>query len=144
MLNIVDKGEDMSMEKDVIRYERIKELREAHGYTLRHVAQRIGVTESTIQRHENGKGIRNIPFTAIVGYSRLYHVNPAYLMGWTDDPRTQEQVEKEAQYYSDPEILRIIEAREKDERYKELFDAILNLSPESVELITKLIKKLRD
>ena len=132
------------MEEQAIRYDRLKDLREEHGYTLRYVASKIGVTESTAQRHESGKGIRDIPYTAIVAYSRLYHVNPAYLMGWTDDPRLPEQAEKEAAYYSDPEVLKIIEAREKDGRYKVLFDAIPNLSPESAELITKMIEKFSD
>ena len=132
------------MEEKSIRYDRIKALREEHGYTLRYVAGKIGVTESTAQRHENGKGIRDIPYTAIVGYANLYRVNPAYLMGWTDDPRPAEQVEKEEQYYSDPDVLKIIEAREKDGRYKVLFDAIPNLSPESVELITKMIERFSE
>jgi hypothetical protein len=65
-------------------------------------------------------------------------------MGWTDDPRPTEQAEKEAQYYSDPDVLRIIEAREKDGRYKVLFDAIPNLSPESAELITKMIERFSE
>ena len=129
------------MEEKSIRYDRIKALREEHGYTLRYVAGKIGVTESTAQRHESGKGIRDIPYTAIIGYARLYHVNPAYLMGWTDDPRPAEQVEKEEQY---PDVLKIIEAREKDGRYKVLFDAIPNLSPESVELITKMIERFSE
>ena len=129
------------MNTEAIRYDRIKALREEHGYTLRYVAGKIGVTESTAQRHENGRGIKDIPYTAIVGYARLYHVNPAYLMGWPDDPRPTERAKKEAQYYSDPDVLRIIEAREKDGRYKVLFDAIPNLSPESAELITKMIER---
>ena len=45
------------MEEKSIRYDRIKALREEHGYTLRYVAGKIGVTESTAQRHENGRGI---------------------------------------------------------------------------------------
>lgn len=49
------------MNTDAIRYDRIKALREEHGYTLRYVAGKIGVTESTAQRHENGRGIKKSP-----------------------------------------------------------------------------------
>ena len=36
----------MIMKESGIRYDRIKALREEHGYTLRYVASHIGVTES--------------------------------------------------------------------------------------------------
>lgn len=132
------------MKESGIRYDRIKALREEHGYTLRYVANHIGVTESTAQRHETGKGIREIPSAIIGAYAILYNVNPAYLMGWTDDPRSPGQIKRDEGYYSDPDVQKIIQTREKDGRYKILYDAVSDLSPESAELVAKMIKKFSD
>jgi transcriptional regulator with XRE-family HTH domain len=126
-----------------IRFDRLRALREEHEYTLRYVGKKVGVAESTAQRHESS-GIKDIPYDIIVKYATLYNVNPAYLVGWTDDPRPPEQAEREAQYYQDPDVLRLIQTMEKDGRYKILYDAIPGLSPESAELVAKMIEKFSD
>lgn len=63
--------------------ERIKKAREARGLTLRYVAEKLGKTEATVQRYESGTiKIKNDLLTDI---AEILSVNPAYLMGWTND-----------------------------------------------------------
>lgn len=62
---------------------RIKTARESRGMTLRYVADKLGKTEATVQRYESGNiKIKNDLLTDI---AEILSVNPAYLMGWSDD-----------------------------------------------------------
>lgn len=64
---------------------RIKELRQAKGYTLLQIANLLGVSESTVQRYESG-AIANLKYDTAVELAALLGVHPAYLLGWIDDP----------------------------------------------------------
>ena len=61
--------------------ERLKDLRLANGFTLKEVADRIGVSEGTVQRYESDY-IKVIPYDSITGLADLYDVEPGYIMGW--------------------------------------------------------------
>lgn len=69
--------------------ERIKDLRVQHGYTLKDVAARIGVSEGTVQRYESG-AIKEVPYDSIIKLSTLYGCDPAYLMGWQMEYRVSD------------------------------------------------------
>ena len=68
-----------------IANERMKALRSQSDITLRDMAERIGVSEATVQRYESGK-ISKVPYKAIVEYAKCFHVTPKYLMGWENEP----------------------------------------------------------
>ena len=61
--------------------ERIKELRMTNRLTLKEVADRIGVSEGTVQRYESGF-ISTVPYESIERIADLYGCDPAYVMGW--------------------------------------------------------------
>ena len=61
---------------------RLRELRKERGLTLLQVAEKLGVTESTVQRYESGN-IKNLKYETMVELAELFDVAPAYLMGWT-------------------------------------------------------------
>lgn len=63
--------------------QRIKETREKRGMTLKQLGEKINKTESTVQRYESGK-IKNPDGDVISDISHALHVNPAFLMGWTN------------------------------------------------------------
>ena len=63
---------------------RIKELRKEQNMTLLEVANRIGVSEGTVQRYESGN-IRNLKYDTVVNLSKLFGVTPGYLMGWEEN-----------------------------------------------------------
>lgn len=50
------------------------------------LAKAIGVSKQTLYKYENNI-VTNIPTDKIEAIARLANVAPAYLMGWTDDPR---------------------------------------------------------
>lgn len=65
--------------------DRIKERRIQSGLTLLQVAEMLGVKEATVQRYESGE-IKNIKHEIILSLSRILNCNPAYLMGWVNNP----------------------------------------------------------
>ena len=63
---------------------KIKEMRLRCGLTLLEVADFLGVKEATAQRYESGS-IKNIKHETICKLAELFHCEPSYLMGWTDN-----------------------------------------------------------
>lgn len=63
---------------------KIKEMRLRCGLTLLEVADFLGVKEATAQRYESGS-IKNIKCETICKLAELFHCEPFYLMGWTDN-----------------------------------------------------------
>lgn len=69
---------------------RLRELRKERGLTLLQVAERLGVTESTVQRYESGN-IKNLKYETMIELAELFGVTPAYLMGWTDSKDNEDR-----------------------------------------------------
>ena len=59
----------------------IKKYRTAKGFTLQYVADKVGITEATMQRYESGE-IKNIKHATIVALADVFGVDPSQLMGW--------------------------------------------------------------
>ena len=49
------------------------------------MANKIGVSEATVQRYESGK-ITKVPYKAIIAYADTFKVSPSYIMGWSETP----------------------------------------------------------
>ena len=60
---------------------RIKELRLQQGLTLLQLAEKLGVSESTVQRYETGH-IRNLKYETMIKLSMIFGYHPGYVMGW--------------------------------------------------------------
>ena len=71
-------------ENDLSR--KIKQLRAAQKITLEEIAQHVGVGRSTVRKWEVGQ-IENMRRDKIGKLAEALHTSPAYLMGWSDDPR---------------------------------------------------------
>lgn len=69
------------MEMKEIIVIRRKEL----GLTLEEVANRVGVSRTTVQRWEKGV-LQNPGRDKIAALAAALQVAPEYLLGWTDDP----------------------------------------------------------
>lgn len=103
--------------------ERIKQLRKDSRLTLKEVAVRLGVTEGTAQRYENN--IKNIPYETIIAYSKIFHCEPAYIMGWDNTS---------VKVVLSPEEIDIIEAfRSADEIDQEAVRRMLGVSGKNNE-----------
>ena len=66
---------------------RLKHCRDLKGYTLKYIADRVGVTEATVQRWESGN-IKSLRHIRIAKLSEVLGVSPAYLMGWDESHPT--------------------------------------------------------
>ncbi len=65
--------------KDLIRQKRVE-----HGWTMKELADKIGVSEATISRWESGE-IENMKHKGIVALSSALGVTPNAIMGWEDE-----------------------------------------------------------
>lgn len=64
--------------------ERIKHLRKSKELTLIAIAERMGVTEATVQRWESGN-IKSLRHNRAVQLAKVLGCTPAYLMGWEEE-----------------------------------------------------------
>ena len=103
----------MEIRKETVS-ERIKELRLELGITQKELGEKIGVEKSTINKYELGKIA--IPYKKIAA---ALEAAPAYLMGWEDEDRTKDEIDREA---------------------REMMDAYKHASPEIRAAIRRILK----
>lgn len=65
--------------------DRIKELRKNANLTQDEMAAKLETTKQTIYKYEAGI-VTNVPSDKVEQMGAVFNVNPAYIMGWTDDP----------------------------------------------------------
>lgn len=63
---------------------RIKTLRKLHDMTLLQLADKLNVSESTVQRYESGN-IKNLKYETIVELANIFNCSPSYVMAWEDE-----------------------------------------------------------
>ena len=118
---------------------RIKELRQQLNMTLLDVAEKLGVSEGTVQRYESGN-IKNLKYDTMVSLAEIFGCTPAYLMGWDDQDQTSGQ---QNGYYIDPETVEKIHEIYEVPELRIIFDAKRDLSPEDLEFVVKTIGILK-
>lgn len=74
---------EANMEKSNEIIERIKKRREQLGLSYQDLADRTGLSKSTLQRYETG-AIKNLPLNRLEDLASALQVSPAYLMGWEE------------------------------------------------------------
>ena len=62
---------------------RIRDARKKKGMTLKELGEKVGRSESVVQRYESGL-IANVDNEIVLNIAKSLNVSPAYLMGWTD------------------------------------------------------------
>ena len=73
--------------------ERIKALRTSQGFTLKDIANKLGVAEATAQRYESN-AIKAIPYETITKYAEIFACTPGYIMGWESEEITLSDQER--------------------------------------------------
>ena len=69
----------------MIRYQRLKNLRQDHDKSQEEIAKIIGTSQSYYAQYESGK--RPIPFERMIALAEYYNVSLDYLAGLIDTPR---------------------------------------------------------
>lgn len=93
--------------------ERLKELRQLNRYTLKEVADRLGVSEGTVQRYESGF-IKVVPYEHITTLADFYDVDPEYIAGWSAEYRKSDLKEIKNLDDTDKALLKAFHAASKD------------------------------
>lgn len=119
--------------------QRIKELRLRANMTLLELANKLGVSEGTVQRYETGN-IKNLKYDTIVNLANIFGCTPAYLMGWDED-QTSGQNEG---YYFDDEAAELAQEIYEDPELRVLLKAKRDLSKDDMEVIVNMIKALQE
>ncbi len=88
------------------------------GLTLEDVAKICNVSISTVKRWESGE-IVDIKRDKVVKLAQALHTTPAYIMGWEDEDKTKDEIDREAQ---------------------EMLDAYKRASPEIRAAIQRILK----
>ena len=77
------------MRNEVLKYERIRNLRVDNGLTQEKVAQYLNVKQNTYSQYEIG--ILNYPVDIIIKLALFYNTSIDYLLGLTDNPTPYER-----------------------------------------------------
>lgn len=77
--------------------ERVKECRLAQGLSYQRLADKTGMTKSTLQRYEAGT-IKNLPADKLGVLAAALKTTPAYLMGWEEIDKKPSLDEKQAKF----------------------------------------------
>lgn len=72
------------MKTEILKYERIRNLRIDQGLTQKDVASIINVKQNTYCQYETG--VLNYPLDVVVKLAEYYNVSVDYLVGLTDQP----------------------------------------------------------
>ena len=72
------------MRYEPLKYNRIRDLRNDHGYSQAQVAAALNVAQNTLSQYEIGE--RNIPNEVLVKLARFYNTSTDYLFGLTETP----------------------------------------------------------
>ena len=88
------------------------------GLTLEDVAKICNVSISTVKRWESGE-IVDIKRDKVVKLAQALHTTPAYIMGWEEEDKTKDEIDREAQ---------------------EMLDAYKRASPEIRAAIQRILK----
>ena len=92
--------------------ERIKQRRKDLGLRAEDVAERIGVSRSTMFRYENGE-IEKLPINHLVPIAKALHTSVDYLMGWAEDEKEPIPMDEDR---LDQEFVRLFEQLGNDQK----------------------------
>lgn len=72
------------MRTEILKFERIRNLRLDNNLTQREVAEILHVKQNTYSQYEIG--VLNYPVEVLIKLARFYEVSIDYMVGLTDDP----------------------------------------------------------
>ena len=98
---------------------------------MKELGEKCGVSEATISRYESGN-IKNMRRDVVAALAKALNMSPRSLMGWDEEP----------EYYLNPETAQLAQAAANDPDMRLLLDAKRDLSPEDMQIIIDLARRL--
>ena len=71
------------MRTEILKYGRIRDLRNDHGLTQKQIAKLLSVSQNTYSQYEIG--VSRFPLDVVVKLAEYYNVSVDYLVGLTDE-----------------------------------------------------------
>lgn len=75
----------MDLRTEILKFQRIRDLRNDHDLTQEQVAKILNVKQNTYSQYEIG--LVSFPLEAIMKLAVFYDVSVDYLVGLTDEPK---------------------------------------------------------
>lgn len=119
--------------------ELIANRRKELGLTLEEVADKVGVSKSTVKKWESGY-IKNMRRDNMALLADALHISPLDLLGPDEDPKPTDD---NRGYYVDPEVAALAEELRTDPDRRILFDATKDLSKDDIDIVLNLINGLK-
>lgn len=116
----------------------LRDRRKELGYTMKEIADMVGVSEATISRWESGD-IANMRRDRIAKLAKALRLSPSVIMGWDDDLKNGQQEE----YYIDPAVATKTQEIFDDPDLQILLDAKRDLSADDLDVVLNMIKALK-
>ena len=74
----------MRMRTEILKYERIRDMRVDRGLTQRQIAELLNVSQNTYSQYEIV--VTRYPLDDVIKLAEYYNVSIDYLVGLTDEP----------------------------------------------------------
>ena len=111
----------------------IKKYRKQKNMTLSDLSKLVNLSESSIQRYENGK-IASISMNVIENFAQALNVPATVLLNWENENEG---------YYTNADVAKYAEELRQNSDMRLLFDVAQDISKEDLELIVNIIKDLK-
>ena len=79
----------IKLKKEILKYERIRNLRIDSGLTQKKVADMLKIKQNTYSQYEIG--VLNYPLDIVIRLANFYGTSVDYLVGLTDNPKPYER-----------------------------------------------------
>lgn len=116
-----------------------KRLRTSTGLTQAEMAQKLGISKSTISMYENGN--REPDFETLEMIADFFNVDIDYLLGRTD--KTTLLPETVGHYYLNEDAREMAQFMFENPEYKVLFDASRKVKKEDIAFVKEMMDRMR-
>lgn len=110
--------------------ERLRLLRKQRNLSQQQLAEKLGISNSTISMYERGEREPDFEMLELIG--DYFNVDVNYLLG----------KEQGSTYYLDPEVAELAKALFERPEMRVLFDASRNATTEDVQMAAELLDRL--
>lgn len=114
-----------------------KQLRISSGLTQQEVADKLGISRSTIGMYETGA--REPDYATLETIADFFNVDIDYLLGRTN----KTTVLPESTYYLNDDARDLAQFMFENPEYKVLFDASRKVKKEDIEFVKQMIDRMR-
>ena len=114
-----------------------KQLRLASGYTQQEMAEKLGISRSTIGMYETGA--REPDFETLEAIADFFNVDIDYLLGRTN----KTTLLPESSYYYNEDAREMAQFLFENPEYKVLFDASRKIKKEDIEFVKQMLDRFK-